>query len=352
MIKASDFNIIALILFLCTIFCNIGPGAFRKIRPEWTIVLFLFVIISSVFSVVGADKFVYIRMFEDIFSGAELGHDYGWTVWTKFCYKLFGGSSDLFFATTSLVYMAGFVAIGKMTCGRQYLWYFLTLSFLTLGFFSGLTNIIRSGFATSICYIAYTQRKHYIIAVIMVLAAACVHMSVLLLVGAFVVTSFVKEEKLYVAIWIIFVILSWTNSLSEITDFIINNLGESDERVERYMNATDMTAGGTYLKTGFRIDFILYSAFPIFIGMYYIFKKRFNDSTYGQIFNIYLTLNSFWFLAIRMPYCERFALFSWNLLPTILLYPYFHHCQGVNKGLVIATMCVPVSVTVFLSLIR
>src|SRR5690625_6548837 len=53
-----------------------------------------------------------------------------------------------------------------------------------------------------------------------------------------------------------------------------------------------------FSRTGFRWDFLLYSATGVFAGSYYLFKKKIEDKTYIRLFNIYLFNNYFLSLVI------------------------------------------------------
>jgi hypothetical protein len=53
----------------------------------------------------------------------------------------------------------------------------------------------------------------------------------------------------------------------------------------------------------------------------YIFKKKYNDLIYSQLFNMYLIANAFWILIIRANFSNRFAYLSWFMLPLIVMYP-------------------------------
>ena len=112
-------------------------------------------------------------------------------------------------------------------------------------------------------------------------------------------------------------ILSILN-LSFISTFIQSNFTEVDERVIDYLGSTE---NDFYQKTGFRYDFLLYSFYPIILGYYYIYIQKFRDTFYEQIYSMYLLLNSFWLIVIRIPFNDRFAYFSWFWMPFLLLYP-------------------------------
>jgi hypothetical protein len=79
----------------------------------------------------------------------------------------------------------------------------------------------------------------------------------------------------------------------------------------KYLNAE--VSKEFFSKTGFRWDFLLYSALPIFIGWIATYKKSINDKTYSFILHTYIFSNAFWVLINTAAYSNRFAYLSWFL---------------------------------------
>ena len=65
---------------------------------------------------------------------------------------------------------------------------------------------------------------------------------------------------------------------------------------------TESNLGDYWERRDYRWDFLLYSAVPIYVGYFFCIKKRFNDTFYTLLLNIYIICNSFWVLVIRAPY--------------------------------------------------
>lgn len=100
------------------------------------------------------------------------------------------------------------------------------------------------------------------------------------------------------------------------------NLGlGNDDRFQNYLTSTEFTH--QFSRTGFRWDFLLYSALPVAVGYYFIFRRQYKDQFYIWLFNIYLITNSFWILVIRAEFSNRFAQLSWFIMPLVLIYPFF-----------------------------
>lgn len=73
--------------------------------------------------------------------------------------------------------------------------------------------------------------------------------------------------------------------------------------------------------TGFRWDFLLYSAMPVAMIWYVTKWRRFNDKTFSLIANTYLLCNAFWIMVIRASFSNRFAYLSWFMYPVVFYYP-------------------------------
>ena len=82
---------------------------------------------------------------------------------------------------------------------------------------------------------------------------------------------------------------------------------------------------GGYVKEdflgGFRIDFVLYSAVPIVLGLIAIEKKFIVSEKYYFLLNLYTLVNALWLLCMYSDFTNRIAYLSWLLLPIVLIYP-------------------------------
>ena len=74
-------------------------------------------------------------------------------------------------------------------------------------------------------------------------------------------------------------------------------------------------------KTGFRWDFLLYSAFPVAMIWYVTRFRRFTDKAYTLFANVYLFCNAFWIMVIRSSFSNRFAYLSWFIYPVVMAMP-------------------------------
>ncbi|WP_369449856.1 EpsG family protein [Algibacter lectus] len=139
------------------------------------------------------------------------------------------------------------------------------------------------------------------------------HKTQLLPVAAFVLTYIYNNPKTYLKVWFISIPMSLFLGSVFIAFFTV--LGFGDDRLAGYLS------GELQADTRFRWDFLFYSSFPVFAGWFFIFKKKFNDIFYFQVYNVYLICNSFWILVIRANFSNRFAYLSWFIMAFIIIYP-------------------------------
>ena len=83
----------------------------------------------------------------------------------------------------------------------------------------------------------------------------------------------------------------------------------------------DPTDESSYI-TGFRLDFILYSAAPVWVGWKVIIKNKISSNLYSFLIRLYLILNCIWMLCMYASYSNRIAYLSWFLYPIVLIFPY------------------------------
>ena len=105
-----------------------------------------------------------------------------------------------------------------------------------------------------------------------------------------------------------------------------------------YLNAE--VSKEEFSQTGFRWDFLLYSALPIFIGRFAIIKQQAIDKTYTFILHTYIFSNAFWVLINTASYSNRFAYLSWFLYPIVLIYPFCKIRFVQNQSVILAVLLI------------
>lgn len=262
----------------------------------------------------GSDKERYEAMFLNA-QNLVFEKDIAWMYYTKFLSTL-GFNTWFYFFTTALVYLGSYWLFAKKNFSEDYMSYFMILSVGSMGFYSYGMNTIRAGFALGLLLIALLCRKKIIFFALFSFLAICFHKSMIIPILSFIICFFYKKTKFFLFFWFAMLVLSILN-ISVLSTAIQNIFAGSDERVVGYMS---LSYSDLY-QAGFRWDFILYSLFPILVGYFYVFLRKFNDVFYIQVFNTYLLTNAFWLIIVRIPFTDRFAYLSWFLIPFILLYP-------------------------------
>lgn len=191
----------------------------------------------------------------------------------------------------------------------------------SFSFFTYGTNGIRNGLACSMVMLGIalmTGNKKERIAGIAVNVAACtIHTSVALPTMMAIASFYlIKKFKTAYTFWILSIIISLI--LGNTIANIFASLG-FDDRMSGYLNNQD--AMDEFSSTGFRWDFLLYSAMPIVLGYYVIIKRGIRNRTYEFLLNTYILSNAFWVMVIRAAFSNRFAYLSWFLYPIVLAYP-------------------------------
>lgn len=218
-----------------------------------------------------------------------------------------------FFIVTAIIYVGNYMlAAYKLTPKYSYI---LVLSIIiSFGFYGYGVNTIRAGFAVSFIALALAYSDSlWKMAVFSMIGIGC-HYSMIIPSIALLVARYFDKTKLFFYLWFASVVIS------AIAGNYFENLFSSfttDARTT-YLQSEYLKE---YYKSGFRIDFILYSCVPILLGYYYIYKLKFKSVFYKRIYNAYILANIVFVLLIRAAFIDRFAYLSWFMIPFILLYP-------------------------------
>lgn len=220
-------------------------------------------------------------------------------------------------------------------------------------FFSYGTNGIRNGLACSVVILAFSflmadKPWEKIVGLLWCWLAISVHKSALLPCACMIVSLFVRNPKFSVGLWVtsIFLYLVAGNAIGE----LFASLG-FDDRMTNYMNSAEEYAEEN--KSGFRIDFLIYSAMPIWLGYEVLVKKKIQSKYFPVLFNTYIFANSFWVMVMGVAFSNRFAYLSWFMYPIVLAYPCMKlNVWGSRQGKVAAAiMLVHVGFTLFMAFI-
>lgn len=241
--------------------------------------------------------------------------------WLYACIEAFSA----FYADEHLAFLIAalfYVGCAALFCKRSFAldWF---LPFLMIcaafSFFSYGVNGIRNGMAASMVILALSYRDKLWVAALLCFLAVGVHKSMYLLIASALLAWKITNPKLYIAGWLLCIMAAAAGGGS-ISTAIASSGFFDDPRLTRY-GIRDASGDGFY--TGFRADFLLYSALPIITGWYFIIRRGYRDKTYIWLYNIYITSNAFWVLMMYASFSNRFAQLSWFIMPIVLMYPWF-----------------------------
>lgn len=220
-------------------------------------------------------------------------------------------------------------------------------------FFSYGVNGIRNGLACSVVILAFSflmadKPREKIIGLFWCFIAIAIHKSALLPCACMIVSLIIRNPKFSVGLWItsILLYLAAGNSIGE----MFASLG-FDDRMANYMNSAEEYAERE--KSGFRPDFLIYSAMPIWLGYEVLVKKKIVSKYFPVLFNTYIFANSFWVMVMGAAFSNRFAYLSWFMYPIVLAYPCLKlNVWGERQGKVAALiMAAHIGFTLFMSFI-
>lgn len=306
-----------------------GKSKYKIPPASFLVIVFLGLIIAVKFALyadIGSDKLNYQTKFENI-SILNLweAQDVGFTVYS-FVIKQIADHATFYFTITAFLYIFGYFVFARSFFEKPYILFFLLACFVSFGFSAYAVNTIRGGLALSLLLIGISYHKKMVWFIVFSLAAILCHKSMLLPFTAFYLTRLSNNTKIYFYFWLLCLVISFFN-VSFITNFVHSVIGESDERFSTYISDATLER----YAAGFRVDFVIYSAIPILVGRYYIFKLKLVDVIYQRLFNTYLFANAIWLLVIRMAFTDRMAYLSWFLIPFILLYPLLKYQFPINQ---------------------
>lgn len=220
----------------------------------------------------------------------------------------------------------------------------------SLSFFSFAVNGLRNGLACHFVLwgLACLLDDRRVAGCVLCLVAIGIHRSTLLPVAAIVAALFLLKNPLVaIGIWVASIVASLlvgntVTGLLAATSF--------DARMSSYTAAgVDMSE---FSGTGFRWDFLCYSAVPV-VMMWYVFAvRRLEENWYRVISVVYCLGNAFWIMVIRTSFSNRFAYLSWFLYPIVIAYPLLNmplwEDQERRTGRILLAYC---GFTVFMQLV-
>lgn len=179
--------------------------------------------------------------------------------------------------------------------------------------FAAATNGMKAGVASSFLSLAIAYRGKWPVALAFLLIMIGFHHAYFVCAVAYAITFICKNTRLYLIFWVFALLISALH----ITYFQELFSSFTDESGEGYLSVSD-----SGYRTGFRLDFILYSVVPIIEGWYIINVKKYEDKLYTFILNLYILLNGVWMLCMYASFTNRIASLSWGLYTLVVCYPF------------------------------
>ena len=249
-----------------------------------------------------------------------------------------------FFLVIALIYFFGmWFACRKMFPRDTFVAFLACLAAFSA--FSYGTNGIKAGAAASLFLIAVAYYRNLVVAVLFMLLSLGFHHSMVLPIGAFVLAYFYKNVKAYFFGWAVCLLLA----MLHVTYFQTLFAGMSDEKGAGYLLSSGQDWGG---KEGFRFDFVLYSAMPVLVGYWTVFRKKIVSRVYNFLLSIYLVTNGVWMLCMYANFTNRIAYLSWFLYPVVLIYPFLKEDWGANRYKTLAkVVCLHLLFTLFMNIV-
>jgi len=268
------------------------------------------------------DTVNYNKAYEALLSGQELviTKDYLFNYMMVISSKFMSVRS--FFLVVDVLYIVPIVVFCRKFF-KSY-WFLGFLLFVgSFSFWSYGVNGLRNGLGTAIFILAlsYYERKWLMYALFVM--SYFMHASLIIPIAAFIVSGLYKNPKAYLYLWLACIPLSLAGG-SAWSGFFAN-LGFESDRTQGYLTGGSEEYNDQFSQTGFRWDFLVYSASAVFAGYYFIFKKKITDPFYIHLFGIYCIANAFWILVITAAFSNRFAYLSWFLMPAVIAYPMFRY---------------------------
>jgi hypothetical protein len=264
------------------------------------------------------DTGAYTRTFENITIDKLLeSKDYGFDLFMYLSAQVM--SIQWFYLLCAFIYVGlPYLAFRKWFNNRA--WLALLVYVTAMSFWAFGINGLRNGLAAAFFIYGISFIRQPLKLTIWFVLAIGFHKSMLLPVAALVSTRFIKSTTLLIRVWLLAIPVAFFfgNSLETAISGIFDIIGLSDKRTENLF-ADELEGQAT--DRSFRLDFILYSSVAVYLGYYYVVKRKFNDIFYTRLLNTYLIANTVWILMIYATYTNRTAYLSWFIMPLVLIYP-------------------------------
>lgn len=236
------------------------------------------------------------------------------------------GTTFFFVSIAAIYFICTYIACKRMFPRDKFAAYLVFLAAFST--FSYGTNGIKAGAAAAIFLMALSYRENLKLCIPLMLISWGFHHSMIIPIVAFMLTLIYKNSKVYLAAWCLCLLIAVLH-ITFFQQLFADILSDSGDSGANYLSDVNNDWGG---KIGFRFDFVIYSAMPILVGYWAVYKKKLQLSKlYTCLLNLYMTLNGTWMLCMYSNFTNRIAYLSWFLYPIILIYPFLNENWGQSR---------------------
>lgn len=262
------------------------------------------------------DMYIYLSDFNKFKQNiiVESNRDFLWRKYMQYSSQLL--SPRYFILLSAFLYVYPLYK-GSIALSKRYGFYMFLMIVASFTFWPYGTNGMRNGIATSFFFLAITGDFKLTLRLCLMLVAYLIHGSMILPIMAYLGSFLVKDVKFYFYGWLASIFISLV--AGGFLQTLFYGFSFLDNRVDYLVQGN--INNDTFRYTGFRWDFVLFSASAVYASYRYVYILRFKDMVYNTLLKIFLFTNSFWILIIRANFSNRFAYLSWFLMASILFYP-------------------------------
>lgn len=196
-------------------------------------------------------------------------------------------------------------------------------------FMSTSINVARQGLSLVCLLIAYgvfiqKNKKNLTTILILCFAAISFHLTAIIPIILFGLTYFTQRIPLiyFVIVFVIAMLLSYVNfGIKNFSPYLVDIL-EGDKRVS-YLGTKELD----YYQVGFRPQFAAFNT--IFLIIFLYINHYIRIKPYNRLLKYYILASSLFFMAFQLNFSDRWGLFSWFVIP-LLLIPIYQYNSKLN----------------------
>ena len=228
------------------------------------------------------------------------------------------GFNGLLFIVPLLGYLA-YISFLRISIGYLIPIYFI-LIIVNISFLQLNSSGIRQGISISLILmsILFMLKGNIKSGLVIGMISTTFHWATLPFLFLIVITTLLKDRISIKYLILLFMIVNF-GSLLGIFEFFSNYASifiSNEDKMNAYVN----NSSESLYRTGFRLDFFLYSLLPVIIVRLLAWRVFTKDERYKLLFFVYIVLNSAATFLNFIPFSDRMYAYSWSMIPIIILY--------------------------------